>query len=161
MSNVGGAAAECPKGRKTWSVARLSAQVANWQFQNLYGHPSARLSRFYSYEVELTHPPTRPKGEKGETGTIGDDGSDASSTKAGSTLLPNMWSRWLTFYHAVMALLLRICCLLLFDAPAAHNTALELVWVDKIVNKPRFQHLIDRTTKDWGDASLLSTVLWT
>ena len=55
----------------------------------------------------------------------------------------------------------RIICVFLFDAPAAHNEALEKVWVDKIVNKVRFQYLIDRTVKDWNDISLLSTVLWT
>ena len=66
-----------------------------------------------------------------------------------------------TFFHACVAILLRICCVLLFDAPAAHNEALEKVWVDKIVHKVRFQYLIDRTVKDWGDVSLLSTVLWT
>jgi hypothetical protein len=142
--------------------------MMNWQFQNLYGHPSARLSRFFSYEVEVAGPPTHAKGEKGETGSTegsGNEGdNDAASTKVSSKLLPRfpgLWRKWLTFYHACMAILLRLCCVFLFDAPAAHNEALETVWVDKIVNKVRFQTLIDRTTKDWGDVSLLSTVLWT
>lgn len=45
-------------------------------------------------------------------------------------------------------------------APLAYERALGIVWVDNIVNKARFRELIDRTIKDWGDVSLLSTVLW-
>lgn len=149
--------------------------MMNWQFQNLYGHPSARLSRFYSYEVEVAPHPTRAKGDKEETeGSEGEGNGDGQSqvgsrrskpkSKSKTRFLPDpsgLRAKWATFFHACMAILLRICCVLLFDAPAAHNNALETVWVDKIVNKVRFQQLIDRTTKDWGDVSLLSTVLWT
>ncbi|PVF98887.1 hypothetical protein CPB86DRAFT_334111 [Serendipita vermifera] len=42
-----------PASRKTWTVSRLMALTAYWQFRNFYGHPSARLDRTHSYEVEV------------------------------------------------------------------------------------------------------------
>ena len=121
-----------------------------WQFQNLYGHPAARLDRTHSYEVEVPAvvSPT-------------DDEKPASLMSSTTEASRSFRSRMETIYTATVAIILRICCVLLFDAPAAHNEALEKVWVDKIVHKMRFQYLIDRTVKDWGDVSLLSTVLWT
>jgi hypothetical protein len=121
----------------------------HWQFQNLFGHPAARLDRTHSYEVEVP--------------AVGSTNGDSQSGSIVSTEAtpPSIRTRIETIYHASLAILLRICCVLLFDAPAAHNDALEKVWVDKIVHKLRFQYLIDRTVKDWGDVSLLSTVLWT
>jgi hypothetical protein len=121
----------------------------HWQFQNLFGHPAARLDRTHSYEVEVPTITLTKEESRSES---------AVSTEATSSSLRTQMA---TIYHASLAILLRICCVLLFDAPAAHNDALEKVWVDKIVHKVRFQYLIDRTVKDWGDVSLLSTVLWT
>lgn len=115
----------------------------NWQFSNLYGHPSARLICSHSYQVEVPIAPT-----KEESITMED-------------LKMGFRDRFVTYYQTTVAFILRIVCALLFDAPIAHNDALEKIWVDKIVNKVLFQHLIDRTVKDWGDASLFSTVLWT
>lgn len=124
----------------------------NWQFINLYGHPSARLDRTHSYEVEVA-PVASTKEE-----SIAEAASVTTTTKDDSQSFRH---RFATYYQATVAIVLRIVCVLLFDAPTAHNEALEKVWVDKIVNKVRFQYLIDRTVKDWGDISLLSTVLWT
>lgn len=121
----------------------------HWQFQNLFGHPAARLDRTHSYEVEV--PAVASTKEDSQSG----------STVSTEPASPTFRSRMVTIYQAGIAILLRICCVLLFDAPAAHNEALEKVWVDKIVHKLRFQYLLDRTVKDWGDVSLLSTVLWT
>ena len=121
----------------------------HWQFQNLFGHPSARLDRTHSYEVEVP-----------AIASTKED-SQSESTVSTEVTSPSFRARMATIYHASIAILLRICCVLLFDAPAAYNDALEKVWVDKIVHKLRFQYLIDRTVKDWGDVSLLSTVLWT
>ena len=121
----------------------------HWQFQNLFGHPAARLDRTHSYEVEVP------------AITSTNDDSQSATTVSTEATSPSLRTRVATIYHATIAILLRICCVLLFDAPAAHNDALEKVWVDKIVHKLRFQYLIDRTVKDWGDVSLLSTVLWT
>lgn len=149
------ATVDCPKGRKTWSIARLKAQVANWQFHNLYGHPSARISRFHSYQVEVADPSTLPKGEKGGSRTTPGEDKDGP----GSFL--SLWGKWIRFSRAWVAILLQICCFILFDTPDTHNSALETIWVDKIVIQARVQYLIDRTIKDWGDAILLSTVLWT
>jgi len=105
------------------------------------------MDRTHSYEVEV---PAITNTEESKSVTT------VSDTPAS----PSLRNRVETFFQACVAILLRICCVLLFDAPAAHNEALEKVWVDKIVHKVRFQYLIDRTVKDWGDVSLLSTVLW-
>ncbi|KIM28673.1 hypothetical protein M408DRAFT_8509 [Serendipita vermifera MAFF 305830] len=129
--------------------AFISMLHLHWQFQNLYGHPAARLDRTHSYEVEVA--PVTPT----------NDSKEPSLQEEAEEKSPSLRARMETLYTACLAIFLRICCVLLFDAPAAHNEALEKVWVDKIVHKIRFQHLIDRTVKDWGDVSLLSTVLWT
>lgn len=132
----------------------LTLASVNWQFINLYGHPSARLDRTHSFEVEV--PLGSPMKEE--------SAADAESEKSVRTTIasaPSFRTRLATYFQSSIAVMLRIVCVLLFDAPAAHNDALEKVWVDKIVNKVRFQQLIDRTVKDWGDVSLLSTVLWT
>jgi hypothetical protein len=126
----------------------------NWQFINLYGHPSARLDRTHSYEVEVAPGLCVTKEQ-----SISE--AEAQSIKSAADSAKTFRHRIATYYQAAVAILLRITCIFLFDAPAAHNEALEKVWVDKIVNKVRFQYLIDRTVKDWGDVSLLSTVLWT
>jgi len=126
----------------------------NWQFINLYGHPSARLDRTHSYEVEVAPGLCLTKEQ-----SISE--AEAQSIKSAADSAKTLRHRLATYYQAAVAILLRITCIFLFDAPAAHNEALEKVWVDKIVNKVRFQYLIDRTVKDWGDVSLLSTVLWT
>jgi hypothetical protein len=125
----------------------------DWQFQNLYGHPSARLDRTHSYEVEVK-PVESVASDEQEQASINLSLIEESKART-------FREKARDFRHGVMAVLLRIVCVLLFEAPMAHNSALELVWVDKIVNKVRFQDLIDKTVKDWGDISLLATVLWT
>lgn len=60
-----------------------------------------------------------------------------------------------------MDVLLRICYTFLFEAPTAYNDALEALWSDKAINNIFIQNFIDTTMKDWGDISLLATVLWT
>ncbi|KAG8776956.1 hypothetical protein FRC15_011608, partial [Serendipita sp. 397] len=152
----------CPQRRKTWTIARLTALMAQWQFQNLYGHPSARLDRTYSYEVEVNDP-TPDADDKAEAEA--DNTSNKSGTTATSRPSNHRWKKFKVrievYWQIFVAFMLRVTCMLLFDAPAAHNTALEKVWVDKIVHRVRFQDLINKTAKDWSDVSLLSTVLWT
>lgn len=146
----------CPPGRRTWAVARLTALMMEWQFQNLYGHPAARLDRCHSYEVEV------PNITLEEKAAADKDGVDVQSIHTMESDTPKTFGQRLSmFYQFVLAVLLRITCVLLFDAPATHYNALEKIWVDKIVHKARSQLLIDRTVKDWSDVSLLSTVLWT
>jgi hypothetical protein len=65
------------------------------------------------------------------------------------------------FWPAIIFVLLRICCFLLFEAPVSYNDALEPLWVEKTINHTQIQHFIEKTMKDWGDISLLASVLWT
>jgi hypothetical protein len=127
---------------------------AHWQFMNLYGHPSARLDRHHSYEADentlvSTSDDITSEPEPIASLPITDVEAQISDTRI--AMSP----------QALVAILLRLCCFLLFDAPAKHNEELQRIWVDKIVNQMRFQELIDRTAEDWERVSLLSTVLWT
>ncbi|KAG8827162.1 hypothetical protein FRC17_007963 [Serendipita sp. 399] len=151
----------CPERRKTWTIARLTALMAQWQFQNLYGHPAARLDRTYSYEVEVDQVDAEDKDELDAGDQASNKSGATATTKASNYRWKAIKSRMEIYWQIFVAVLLRITCTLLFDAPAAHNTALEKVWVDKIVHRVRFQDLIDKTVKEWSDVSLLSTVLWT
>jgi hypothetical protein len=123
---------------------------------NLYGHPSARLVRHHSYETDHTLISDLDV-LTSEPDTI----APLSSTSVRDVESQIPEQRIIAPSQALVAILLRLCCLLLFDAPAKHNEELQRIWVDKIVNQIHFQELIDRTVEDWKEVSLLSTVLWT
>jgi hypothetical protein len=129
----------------------------HWQFINLYGHPSARLDRHHSYEADDDTLISELEVITSEPDTVSP--SPSTSVTDVESQIPEQ--RIIVPSQALVAILLRLCCLLLFDAPAKHNEELQRIWVDKIVNQMRFQELIDRTVEDWERVSLLSTVLWT
>ncbi|CAG7846419.1 SubName: Full=Uncharacterized protein {ECO:0000313/EMBL:CCA66961.1} [Serendipita indica DSM 11827] len=145
----------CPPGRKTWTVARLTALMMDWQFQNLYGHPAARLDRCHSYEVEVPDIPLedKPAADK--------ENADMPSILTAEPDTRTSQQQLSVVYQFMLAVLLRIACVLIFDISATHHRALEGLSVDKITSQRRTQLFIDETLKDWTDTSLLATVLWT
>jgi hypothetical protein len=129
----------------------------DWQFQNFYGHPYARLDRSHSYEIEV-----EPEDEQNDDKNTANNPPDAVSVASVSWTMvefetpQDLMTRLKQMFIGV---LLRVCCVVLFDSPAAHNDELEEVWVDKIVNKYRFNDLVVKVMEDWKNVSLQSTVL--
>jgi hypothetical protein len=126
--------------------------MAEHRFYNYYGHPSARLNHLHAFEVEQTEEDALASAAPGE------------QTPDQSTLrrrVDDMCFRATTFWYSMVAVWLRLCSVFLFDAPMRHHTALEDLFVDKIVYKRNYQRSMGTLLEDWSDASLLSTVLWT
>jgi len=147
-----GSIEKTPENSRTWPIARIAGFMAEHRFYNYYGHPSARLNPLHAFEVE------RAEGE-----------APASAAPVEQMPDQSTWRRrvddlcfWMTtFWYSMVAVWLRLCSVFLFDTPMRHHTALEELFVDKIVYKRNYQRTMATLLEDWSDASLLSTVLWT
>lgn len=122
----------------------LTHALVYWQFLNYYGHPSARISRFHAIEIDVTDMLQQPAEE-------------ASSARS----QPTLFQKCINMYQTFLSLLLRLCVVFLFDAPTSHYLSLDRVFVDHIVCEIRFKTMMEDVIKDWGETSLLATVLWT
>ena len=141
-----------PENSRTWPIARIAGFMAEDRFFNYYGHPSARLNRLHSFEVEQTE----------EAASI--SGAPTEQTTEQSTWrrrVDDLCSRTTYFWYYMVAGWLRLCSVFLFDTPMRHHRSLEELFVDKIVYKRTYQRSMKALLEDWSDASLLSTVLWT
>ena len=126
--------------------------MAEHRFYNYYGHPSARLNYLHAFEVEQT-----------------EDDAPASDASAEQTpdqparqwRIRDLLPRFTTFWYSLVAFWLRLCSIFLFDTPIRHHTALEDLYVDKIVYQRHYKRIMKTLLDDWSDASLLATVLWT
>jgi len=72
-----------------------------------------------------------------------------------------LWLRATTLWYTMVAIWLRLCSVFLFDSPIRHHTALEDLFVDKIVYQRNYKRIMKTLLDDWSDASLLATVLFT
>jgi len=99
-----------PKNSKTWQVARIAGMIANHRFIHYYGHPSARLNYLHGFEVEQRE-------------------EAAPALDASAEQTPNQSTLW----YRMVAIWLRLCSVFLFDAPIQCHTALEGLFIDKIV----------------------------
>ena len=141
-----------PENSRTWPIARIAGFMGDHRFLNYYGHPSARLNHLHAFEVEQTE-------------------DDAPASVASAEQMPEQstWRpridglclRTTTLWYSIVAIWLRLCSIFLFDTPMRHHTALEDLFVDKIVYQRTYQRSMKTLLEDWSDASLLSTVLWT
>ena len=129
---------KAPKNSKTWQIARIAGFIAEHRFIHYYGHPSARLNYLHAFEVEQT--------------------PDQSTQRR---RFDGLWFPVTTLWYRMVAIWLRLCSIFLFDAPIRHHTALEGLFVDKIVYKRNYKRIMKTLLDDWSDASLLTTVLWT
>jgi len=66
-----------------------------------------------------------------------------------------------TRWYTMVAIWLRLCSVFLFDSPIRHHTALEGLFVDKIVYERNYNRIMKTLQDDWSEASLLATVLFT
>jgi len=123
--------------------------MAEHRFYNYYGHPSARLNHLHAFEVEQTE-------EDAPTSV-----ASAPDQPARQRRIDNLLLRATTFWYSMVAVWLRLCSVFLFDTPIRHHTALEDLFVDKIVYQRNYKRIMKTLLDDWSDASLLATVLWT
>jgi hypothetical protein len=123
--------------------------MAQHRFYNYYGHPSARLNHLHAFEVE--------QAKEGEVS----DASTQQTPDQPTRRVDALWSQATTFWFSIVAIWLRLCSVFLFDAPIRHHTALEDLFVDKIVYRRNYKRIMKTLLDDWSDASLLATVLWT
>lgn len=127
--------------------------MAEHRFINYYGHPSARLNHLHAFEVEQTEGDASASDDASATQT---PNQSSWRQRAGGLLL-----RATTLWYSIVAIWLRVCSVFLFDAPIRHHTALEDLFVDKIVYQRNYKRIMKTLLDDWSDASLLATVLWT
>ena len=144
-----GSIEKTPKNSRTWPIARIAGFMADHRFINYYGHPSARLNHLHAFEVEHT-----------EEAAPASDAS-AEQTPDQSTRFGGLWLRATTIWYHMVAIWLRLCSIFLFDSPIRHHTALEDLFVDKIVYQRNYKRIMKTLLDDWSDASLLATVLFT
>jgi len=144
-----GAIEKTPEKSRTWAIARIAGFMAQHRFYNYYGHPSARLNHLHAFEVE--------QAKEGEVS----DASTQQTPDQPTRRVDALWSQATTFWFSIVAIWLRLCSVFLFDAPIRHHTALEDLFVDKIVYRRNYKRIMKTLLDDWSDASLLATVLWT
>jgi len=72
-----------------------------------------------------------------------------------------LWLPSTTHWYTMIAIFLRLWSGFLFDSPIRHHTALEDLYVDKIVYQRKYTQIMKTLQDDWSDASLLATLLFT
>ena len=138
-----------PENSRTWPIARIAGFMAENRYRNYYGHPSARLNRLHSFEVEQT-----------------EEDASASAAWNGQTPEQSIWRQrvddlylWITtFWYSVVAVWLRLCSIFFFDTPIRHHATLEDLFVNKIISN-NYKQVFTTFLGDWQHASFLSTVL--
>jgi len=143
---------KAPKDSKTWQIARIANVMAQHRFLHYYGHPSARLNYLHAFEVEQAE----------EAAPASDASAEQMPDQSTQRRrFGDLWPLATTLWYSMVAIWLRLCSVFLFDAPIRHHTALEGLFVDKIVYKRNYERTMKALLDDWSDASLLTTVLWT
>ena len=139
-----------PENSRTWPIARIAGFMAENRCWNYYGHPSARLNRLHSFEVEQT-----------------EEDASASAAWNGQTPEESTWRqrvddlylRTTTYWYSVVAVWLRLCSVFFFDTPIRHHATLEDLFVDKNVSARNYRQVMKTFLDDWEHAGFLSTVL--
>ena len=147
-----GSIEKTPVNFRTWPIARIAGFMAEQRFYNYYGHPSARLNHLHAFEVEQNEEDVPPSDAPAEQ----TPDQPARQRRTSGLIL-----RATTFWYSTVAFWLRLCSIFLFDTPIRHHTALEDLFVDKIVYLRNYKRIMKTLLDDWSDASLLATVLWT
>jgi hypothetical protein len=148
-----GSIEKTPENSRTWPIARIAGFMAEHRFYNYYGHPSARLNHLHAFEVEQTEEDALA------SAALGEQTPDQSTWRRRVDNLRSRITRTTTFWYSVVAVWLRLCSMLLFDAPIPYHTTLEDLFVDKIVYERKYKQVITSLLNDWKHASFLSTVM--
>ena len=124
--------------------------MAEHRFFNYYGHPSARVNRLHSLEVEQTEldapAPATSKEQTPEQSTW-------------RRRIDDLSFRTTTLWYSMVAIWLRLCSVLSFDTPIRHHATLQGLMVDKIISIRNCKGFMTTLQDDWQHAGFLSTVL--
>lgn len=125
-----------------------------WKFLNYYGHPSSRLSRRHSFEVDPVGSQTSYSRSETLPGEPPPPPPPPSRMKV-------FWGKCRPILHDIGSLILRVTSVLLFDAPTNHFAAMQTLYVDRVFYHRKYEMMIENAVKNWAETSLLASVLWT